>query len=452
MRSGCGKSKRSAGRLRPILRIGKSWQCYYSLIAQTESRALSRATSRTQISPCTLCLVRKTLLQSNFAVAQLQRHLCLVRSGTIALLLDLRKNSGQCWLQSFTRWRKIPFIIWFCDVSNLFHFLNGSLLRNEGRVVKSSKLPFTPHITTSIKLRLVSTLTSGCGLLIADQVPNGVVAVKQFFRKRQHDYEKRKREFEQEAEILKRISSENHTNRHLIKLLATYEQNGHFHMIFPYAPRDLETYWELQNPNPDKSDELADWLVNQCQGLAEGLTKIHKYGTESPNAFMKVDSKMTNAVPQARKISGSSDIHWFLGRHGDIKPENILWFPSNSYGVLKITDFGIARFTAQNQEASRERGYPPNSVTYRSPECDDPDGQLTGMCDVWALGCVYLVFVTWFNGGYKAVKQFARERNAIDDGCHGFMTDSFFTVKNKEARVKDSVVSVSCFRTASLLL
>lgn len=279
------------------------------------------------------------------------------------------------------------------------------------------------------------------GPLISTQVPNGVIAVKQLFPKRKAGFGRE--EFEKEVEILRRISSENHTNRHLIKLLATYEQNGQFHMLFPYAPRDLETYWELENPNPDKSEELTHWLVNQCQGLAEGLTKIHKYGTQSPNAFMKVDSKMAVEPAQPRRMSGPATTHWFLGRHGDIKPENILWFPSSTYGVLKITDFGIARFTAQNQQAQRERGYPPNSVTYRSPECDDLDGELTGMCDVWALGCVYLVFVTWFTGGYESVKQFARERNAIDEGWHHIMTDSFFTGKNGKARVKDSVVSVS---------
>ncbi|KAF3051862.1 hypothetical protein E8E11_010331 [Didymella keratinophila] len=266
------------------------------------------------------------------------------------------------------------------------------------------------------------------------EAPHGVVAVKQLFSKKRD-------QFDSEVEILKRISRENHTNKHLIKLLATYEHNDEFHMIFPYAKRDLETYWRLENPKPIQSEKLAHWLINQCQGLAEGLARIHRYGTESPNAFMKVDSK-TASASSSRRIGGATNMHWFSGRHGDIKPANILWFPHGSHGILKITDFGIARFTGQDQESQRGRDHPPNSVTYRSPECDDPEGQLSSMCDVWALGCVYLVFVTWFTGGYDYVEQFARERSSIDEGWFGFTTDSFFTVINGEARVKDSVVSM----------
>ena len=151
-----------------------------------------------------------------------------------------------------------------------------------------------------------------------------------------------------------------------------------------------------------------------------------------------------------------------LGRHGDIKPKNILWFRDNTtnggHGILKITDFGIARFTKENAPSKRERGLIPNSLTYRSPECDLPNGEISPQCDVWALGCVYLIFITWFFGGCRDIDEFASRRSAPDKFLPGykmdipFETDSFFTIVEDEfgrvsAKVKDCVTQVSLLYT-----
>jgi serine/threonine protein kinase len=133
------------------------------------------------------------------------------------------------------------------------------------------------------------------------------------------------------------------------------------------------------------------------------------------------------------------------GRHGDLKPENILWFPQDESisknGVLKITDFGISRFS---KEDSKE-GHVSHSPTYRSPEY--AVSKVYGpACDVWALGCIFLEFATWFCGGYYAVEKFSKSRLAPDEETAPIDSDAFFLMIHEEdkktAEVKPCVISV----------
>jgi serine/threonine protein kinase len=136
----------------------------------------------------------------------------------------------------------------------------------------------------------------------------------------------------------------------------------------------------------------------------------------------------------------------FFGRHGDLKPENILWFPdqqsTGSHGILKITDFGITRFSSENNWNGRV----PNSPSYRSPEYD-LSKKLSTACDIWALGCVYIQFIVWYYGGHNYLQHFGDRRLAIDKHWWNYKTDTFFTTYEEsgveKAKVKDSVKQVS---------
>lgn len=96
----------------------------------------------------------------------------------------------------------------------------------------------------------------------------------------------------------------------------------------------------------------------------------------------------------------------------------------------------------------------PNSATYRSPEMG-LGCMLTSACDVWALGCVYLQFVTWYLGGYKLVERFGRKRLANDPSMANMPTDTFFATYSepgmKKAKVKPAVIEVSLFRQYSII-
>ncbi|KAK1448027.1 protein kinase domain-containing protein [Colletotrichum cuscutae] len=126
---------------------------------------------------------------------------------------------------------------------------------------------------------------------------------------------------------------------------------GFFYFLFPWAECDLVKYWELHG-DPDMGEDLVRWVARQTAGMAAGLARIHEY----PG---KVDGNTENAVK--------------YGRHGDIKPDNILWFRSSmgDPGRLVISDFGLGVFNSK-----RSRSNIPNNSgigrtpTYRPPECD----------------------------------------------------------------------------------
>ena len=213
-----------------------------------------------------------------------------------------------------------------------------------------------------------------------------------------------------ESGILRSLGRSNHMSQHLIALLATFERGGKYNLLFPWADGDLEDFWKQVSPQPG----MSAWLIEQCRGLAEAMSIIHRYettlGTMMPH-------QLSNLQRPAREETNEHGALSLIGRHGDIKPTNILWFRQESgdgYGILKITDFGIARFTPENMASKRAQGFVPNSATYRSPECDLPSKQIGAHCDVWALGCVSLVFVTWFFGGYDEVEKFTKIRQSPD--------------------------------------
>jgi serine/threonine protein kinase len=252
---------------------------------------------------------------------------------------------------------------------------------------------------------------------------------------------------------LQKLSHERHVHPHLITLLATYKHSGTYHLIFPWAETDLFGYWK-RFPDPSKDEATGTWLIEQCRGLVEGLYTIHRYETLSGTSLLNVFGLGTGQKSQEslrivrRESANISHTKSFYGRHGDLKPENILWFPDpsgKSKGILKITDFGIARFNTENIWEHRRSGRAPNSPTYRSPEIDLEE-KLSTACDVWALGCVYLLFITWYFGGECYLIHFGKKRYAVDHKWAGITTDTFFTIYEesgvKKAKVKDAVVQM----------
>ncbi|KAJ4388599.1 hypothetical protein N0V93_006057 [Gnomoniopsis smithogilvyi] len=234
--------------------------------------------------------------------------------------------------------------------------------------------------------------------LSAINVADGLFAVKKL---KQKDREK----FDAEVKALSRFNGKVH--KHLVTLLATFTQEGYYHMIFPWAQYDLDKYWE-QNPNPDISDVgLVRWVSKQCLGMMEAISLVH-----NPNQHL------TSAAE--------------FGRHGDIKAENILWYKSNdphNRGILVISDFGLAAINT-----AKSRSMMPNNSTdlrvtpsYRPPECDTEGGKITRAFDVWSLGCLYLELVCWLLRGTRGKEEFDAARTTTF--ISGANVDIFFDIK-----------------------
>lgn len=257
--------------------------------------------------------------------------------------------------------------------------------------------------------------------------------------------------------MLRNLSKSRHAHAHLVRLLATYDQSGYLHLILPWAEVDLDQYWRFKHPQPPRHDaEISAWMKQQCCGLAEGVAQIHRYNTTSATSMMcsmMYDSSLAESRGQnaqtKRQPEGTRTERTGLtlfGRHGDIKPSNILWFPdqgpTHGYGTLKLSDFGTARFSKHETLSERDKLSIPNSRAYESPESRIPGRAISSQCDVWALGCVFLEFVCWYVGGCELLKKFEGERHRAS----GYEGLSFFHIEVSEgflAELKQPVIHVS---------
>ncbi|KAK1445829.1 protein kinase [Colletotrichum melonis] len=253
--------------------------------------------------------------------------------------------------------------------------------------------------------------------------------------------------FQKEVRVLKKFSGESHP--HLISLLATYEQSNRFYLIFPWAESDLMKYWKVLNPKPSNATETILWIAEQCRGISDGLVRIHQYNSS--------DLQDKEAQPNSQLLSPSDalarDNHESakrqFGRHGDIKPENILWFRDTRQGVLRISDFGLAELNSRLSRSNQHGSQVPNSPTYRPPECDLRRRIIRQSYDIWSLGCLFLEFITWSLGGKDLLLEFAWKRSSPDPYLSGIDSDTFFQIDDPEAKdsaaasVKQAVIEVS---------
>lgn len=238
--------------------------------------------------------------------------------------------------------------------------------------------------------------------------------------------------------ILRGISKREHQHRHLINILATFCIDDMDYIILPWAEFDLLKYWRYKNSSPRPSRRTVRWMMEQCHGLASALKTIHRWSTFD-------NSRLYNRRTLRKHDFEGNGRLVLLGRHGDIKPMNILWLDDGSLGILKLADFGAAHFNAEGVPAPFNldaQGTP----GYRAPEYDS--ATITNPSwDVWALGCVYLEFVTWLSKGWVGLDSFANSRLAYDPQNPPFVTTTFFEPleSGKHRTLKKAVEEVSTF-------
>ncbi|KAF9634155.1 CMGC/CDK protein kinase [Lasiodiplodia theobromae] len=252
--------------------------------------------------------------------------------------------------------------------------------------------------------------------------------------------------FENEQSILQKLGSKSRPHLHLVKLLASYEVNGEFFFIFPRAHCNLRTYWE-EHPRPELDKDTLRWSLDQMRGIATALYTIHHFRVTHP---LIVEGKVRTPQTNVKlKVSPGEE---FFGRHGDIKPENIIWFeniPDLKYGkrgVLQITDFGLGRFHGRDSKTEHPPHHVVGSPTYEPPECrlQQP---VSRKYDIWSLGCLYIEFITWLLKGSQYIDTFS-DRRGQQSSIDLFSDDYFFTTEKrgingekKYAYVRDGVIT-----------
>ncbi|KAF8857466.1 kinase-like protein [Acephala macrosclerotiorum] len=206
--------------------------------------------------------------------------------------------------------------------------------------------------------------------------------------------------FERETHMLKQLAPRNHP--HLIKLLGTYYHQHSYHLMFPYAPENLRGYWQRIG-NPWEKTKIIEWSFRQLRGIASGLETIHDF---SIGGTYETESD-TLSVPSSNPRS-----QW--GRHGDIKPENILWFENDQkahgsnhdLGLLVLGDFGLMEFHGARTRSNVDPESIGGTPTYEPPE-KRLRLPISRAFDMWSMGCMMLEFITWLLESSEGVDRFS---------------------------------------------
>lgn len=221
-----------------------------------------------------------------------------------------------------------------------------------------------------------------------------------------------------------------------LKRAATGDEDGvHF-----TALREIKILGEMDHPNiiklwecfPSRGEvvlvlelcliDLEDVIKNQSCNLTAAHIK----------SFM------------AQMLSATQYMHerWVI--HRDLKPNNLLL---DSRGVLKVTDFGLARLFGD-----REAQMTPTSVTlwYRPPELLLGSKNYGSAVDVWSIGCIFaeLVLRAPYMAGDREINQIdtiVRCRGKIDEETwpgitllpHNFLSPEFVKSKDENQREED---------------
>jgi serine/threonine protein kinase len=180
---------------------------------------------------------------------------------------------------------------------------------------------------------------------------------------------------------------------HTVRLLATFRCDETYCLLFPWAECDLLAYWNREEGLQKPDIDLIQWVSVQCHGLMSAINWIHD-----------------------PKVLGQDNLELF-GRHGDIKPENILWYKTSSpsanplaSGELSISDFGLSALNHKNTRSNIQNGSILHTTTYAPPESVLANHVISRAIDIWALGCVCLEFTTWLVGGPSRVGEFKSKR------------------------------------------
>ncbi|KAG7414177.1 Calcium/calmodulin-dependent protein kinase [Fusarium oxysporum f. sp. rapae] len=174
----------------------------------------------------------------------------------------------------------------------------------------------------------------------------------------------------------------------------------------PWASCNLYEFWKSDpfSKTGNRDLDIIRWMSTQTLGLLAALDTIHNsQGVQS------------------------------YGRHGDIKPENILWFESDNepHGLLVLADFGLTKFHRERSRSFTKNTTVGYTYTYAPPEIDIEGEFMSRSSDIWYFGFVLLEMVCWLLGGWELSEAFADAR--LTEDASGIMkTDSFFAIVKLE--------------------
>ncbi|KAI8961413.1 kinase-like protein [Daldinia sp. FL1419] len=240
------------------------------------------------------------------------------------------------------------------------------------------------------------------------------------------DFEKSS-DFQKEFEITKQILCTPRKSINVLETLASLQLDGNvFSLFMPLAECDLKA-WMNHKPHPILESEKADF-IEYASGVADGLEFLHS---------------------DIEDASGNPMVCF----HMDLKPANILVFNGREPGkfIWKISDFGMSRVKLSHRHTEtidqdisvlfRRRGgniavsdtmNPRLDGTYLAPESRISARNMNEKSDVWSLGCVLSVVMTYITLGQAGINTFTEERAAALKRVGKENKDYFYLVSQNE--------------------
>ncbi|TQN66685.1 Cyclin-dependent kinase 2, partial [Colletotrichum shisoi] len=188
--------------------------------------------------------------------------------------------------------------------------------------------------------------------------------------------------------------------------MAAIERGNERLLLFPWAGGgSLREYWD-DTPHTLPTASTIKELLVQLKGLASALRQLHYFGLE--------EGIHNQTDPDEQQGDGTKDVteEYSAGtsiRHGDLKPENLLWFTEDDGRRLTIADMGLAK---RHSFATQERPKPTttNSATilYEAPEAKTSLGKKarSRQYDIWSMGCILTEWIIWILYGNTELKRF----------------------------------------------
>jgi serine/threonine protein kinase len=205
---------------------------------------------------------------------------------------------------------------------------------------------------------------------------------------------------------------------HIVRFITAFQRGEpedlEHYVVFEWATGgNLGNLWD-KLPTPQLSASLMKWVINQLHGLAQALAAAH---------YMK------NNVSY---------------RHGDLKPDNILWFgDSSDYGTLKIGDWGEAKSHEQVTSLRHSTTARPSTIRYEPPEAGlqlllpkEARHVRSRLYDMWGFGCITLEFIIWLLYGRNGLKRF----NNSNRGRYG-TSETYYEISPERIAKVHGVVS-----------
>jgi serine/threonine protein kinase len=263
--------------------------------------------------------------------------------------------------------------------------------------------------------------------------------------------------------------------KRIVRGLAAFKQRGQYYILMEWANcGSLRKLWDRW-PRPEFSPGLVRQVIRELHGLADALCCMHEisrfpnradlrdadddgFVVIAPDGQQSVSSR-TNSLSsdleeESHRMSATtsrsvndtpptipmlqvnseqiSNLNFSSRRqrnfrHGDIKPDNILWHVAKdemfcdglNLGTLILADLGRAK---EHQDPTHIREGVEiddwHTKTYEPPENINSMQTTSRLYDIWSMGCVFYEVILWMLYGQKAIKKF-KETQPIEFSKNG---------------------------------